>query len=106
MTQQPSVVCQHTQKHGYGLILGRRILVAKKNGCVREISRGAQHLMTGVIDLFSPSSYAHGHPTDRYAWLRDNDPVHWHEEPNGPGFWAGPRHGDAKTVARKAALFS
>jgi cytochrome P450 len=62
--------------------------------------------MTGVIDLLSPSSYAHGHPTDQYAWLRDNDPVHWHEEPAGPGFWAVTRYEDVKAVGRNAALFS
>jgi cytochrome P450 len=62
--------------------------------------------MTGVIDLFSPSSYAHGHPAEQYAWLRDNDPVHWHEEPAGPGFWALTRHEDVKAVGRNAALFS
>jgi cytochrome P450 len=62
--------------------------------------------MTGVIDLVSSSSYARGHPTDQYAWLRDNDPVHWHEEPAGPGFWAVTRHEDVKAVGRNAALFS
>jgi cytochrome P450 len=62
--------------------------------------------MTGVIDLVSPSSYAHGHPVGQYAWLRDNDPVHWHEEPDGPGFWAVTRHEDVKAVGRNAALFS
>jgi cytochrome P450 len=62
--------------------------------------------MTAAIDLVSPASYAHGHPTDQYAWLRDNDPVHWHEEPDGPGFWAVTRHGDVKAVGRNAALFS
>jgi cytochrome P450 len=62
--------------------------------------------MTGVIDLVSPSSYAHGHPVGQYAWLRDNDPVHWHEEPGGPGFWAVTRHEDVKAVGRNAALFS
>jgi cytochrome P450 len=62
--------------------------------------------MTGVIDLVSPSSYAHGHPTDQYAWLRDNEPVHWHDEPDGPGFWAVTRHEDVKAVGRDAALFS
>jgi cytochrome P450 len=62
--------------------------------------------MTGVIDLLSASSYAHGHPTDQYAWLRDNDPVHWHEEPAGPGFWAVTRYEDVKAVGRNAALFS
>ena len=62
--------------------------------------------MTGVIDLMSPSSYAQGHPAGQYAWLRDNDPVHWHEEPDGPGFWTVSRHEDVKAVGRNAALFS
>ncbi len=62
--------------------------------------------MSCVIDLVSPFSYAHGHPADQYAWLRDNDPVHWHEEPDGPGFWAVTPHEDVKAVGRNAALFS
>jgi cytochrome P450 len=62
--------------------------------------------MTGGIDLVSPSSYALGNPVGQYAWLRDNDPVHWHEEPGGPGFWAVTRHEDVKAVGRNAALFS
>jgi cytochrome P450 len=62
--------------------------------------------MTGVIDLVSPSSYAHGHPIDQYTWLRENDPVHWHDEPGGPGFWAVTRHEDVKAIGRNAALFS
>ncbi len=62
--------------------------------------------MTGVIDLLSPSSFAHGHPTCQYQWLRDNDPVHWHEEPAGSGFWAVTRHEDVKYVGRDAGLFS
>jgi cytochrome P450 len=62
--------------------------------------------MTEVIDLLSPSSYAHGHPVDQYAWLRDNDPVHWHDEPAGPGFWAVTRHEDVKSVGRNATVFS
>jgi cytochrome P450 len=62
--------------------------------------------MTGAIDLLSPSSFAAGHPIELYAWLRDNDPVHWHEESEGPGLWAVTRHEDVKYVGRNAALFS
>jgi len=62
--------------------------------------------MTGGIDLYSPASYAHGHPVGQYAWLRDNDPVHWHPEPDGPGFWAVTRHEDVKALSRDTALFS
>ena len=62
--------------------------------------------MIGGINLFSPASYANGHPTDQYAWLRDNDPVHWHSEPDGPGFWAVTRYEDVKALSRNTALFS
>jgi cytochrome P450 len=58
------------------------------------------------IDLLSPASFAHGQPHDQFAWLRDNDPVHWHEEPNGTGFWAVTRYADVKAVGRDAATFS
>jgi cytochrome P450 len=62
--------------------------------------------MTGGVNLFSPASYANGHPTGQYAWLRDNDPVHWHPEPDGPGFWAVTRYEDVRAVSRNTALFS
>src|SRR5690349_6874985 len=62
--------------------------------------------MTGGIDLYSPASYANGHPAGQYAWLRDNDPVHWHSEPDGPGFWAVTRHEDVKALSRDTMLFS
>ncbi|SOD72162.1 cytochrome P450 [Jatrophihabitans sp. GAS493] len=41
------------------------------------------------IDLWSSSSFAHGHPVEQYHWLQENAPVYWHEEPDGGrGFWA------------------
>lgn len=62
--------------------------------------------MTSVIDLLSPASFAAGHPFDQYSWLRDNDPVHWHDEPDGTGFWAVTRYDDVKSVSRDTAVFS
>jgi cytochrome P450 len=59
-----------------------------------------------AIDLYSPASFAGGHPVEQYAWLLDNDPVHWHPEPDGPGFWAVTRHEDVRHVSRSAAVFS
>jgi len=59
-----------------------------------------------VIDLVSTSSYAQGHPWDQYAWLRANDPVHWHEEPDGPGFWAITKYQDIRDISRRPKLFS
>jgi cytochrome P450 len=58
------------------------------------------------IDLLSPASFADGQPHEQFDWLRENDPVHWHEEPDGPGFWAVTRHADVKAVGRDAATFS
>ena len=58
------------------------------------------------IDLLSPESFAAGHPWAQYRWLRENAPVFWHEEPNGPGFWAVTRHKDVWTVDRDFQNFS
>jgi cytochrome P450 len=60
-----------------------------------------------TIALVSPASFAHGQPHDQFDWLRANDPVHWHEEPDGgPGFWAVTRYRDVKAVGRDASTFS
>ena len=58
------------------------------------------------IDLLSPQSFAHGHPFEQYRWLRDQAPVYWHEEPNGPGFWALTRFADVHDVDRNHTAFS
>jgi cytochrome P450 len=43
---------------------------------------------TASINLLSSKSFAGGHPAEQYRWLRENSPVYWHDEPDGPGFWA------------------
>jgi cytochrome P450 len=58
------------------------------------------------IALLSPSSFAHGQPHEQFAWLRANDPVHWHDEPAGTGYWAVTRYRDVKAVGRDASTFS
>jgi cytochrome P450 len=40
------------------------------------------------IDLVDPAQFAAGHPHAQYDWLRANAPVYWHEQADGPGFWA------------------
>jgi cytochrome P450 len=59
-----------------------------------------------TIDLLAPASFAHGQPHDQFAWLRAHDPVHWHDEPGGSGFWAVTRFRDVKAVGRDAVTFS
>ncbi len=58
------------------------------------------------IDLLSPDSFANGQPHDQFAWLRENAPVHWHDEPDGPGFWAVTRHADVWAVDRDFQTYS
>jgi cytochrome P450 len=58
------------------------------------------------IDLISTSSFADGHPWAQYAWLRANEPVHWHPEPDGPGFWAITKYDDVRTISRQPRTFS
>src|SRR5271154_6529490 len=58
------------------------------------------------IDLWNPQSFASGHPHAQYDWLRANDPVHFQEEPNGPGFWAITRYQDVWDVDRNFQAFS
>ena len=45
-------------------------------------------------------------PHEWFAFLRKNAPVWWHEEANGPGFWAVTSHADATTVNRDYEHFS
>lgn len=61
---------------------------------------------TPPIDLLSPATFASGHPTAIYDWLRANDPVHRHDEPGGRGFWAVTGFGDVRRVGRDHDTFS
>ncbi|MEO5902134.1 MAG: cytochrome P450 [Ilumatobacteraceae bacterium] len=58
------------------------------------------------IDLVSATSYAAGHPWAQYAWLRENAPVFWHDEVDGPGFWAITKYDDIRMISRQPKLFS
>jgi cytochrome P450 len=58
------------------------------------------------INLLDPKSFDGGHPHDQYDWLRKNDPVHWHDEPGGSGFWAITGYQEVHDIGRNAATFS
>src|SRR5579871_375080 len=58
------------------------------------------------IDLLAATSFANGQPHEQFRWLRAHDPVHWHPEPDGPGFWAVTRYADVKLVGRDPATYS
>ena len=58
------------------------------------------------VDLSDSRSYVAGVPHAWLAHLRHHDPVHWQEEPGGPGFWAVTRYADCVTVNRDYERFS
>jgi cytochrome P450 len=58
------------------------------------------------IDLLDPASFVGGQPNDQLRWLRENDPVHFHPEPDGKGFWAVTRYADVRAVGRDPHTFS
>ncbi|MEL7210810.1 MAG: cytochrome P450, partial [Actinomycetota bacterium] len=58
------------------------------------------------IDLTDASVWEQGAPHDWLDRLRNEDPVHWHPEPDGPGFWALTRHEDVQRVSTSPAEFS
>lgn len=59
-----------------------------------------------ALDLLDAAAFDGGQPHEVFAWLRDNDPVHWHDEPDGPGFWAVTRYDDVRAVGRDPETFS
>ena len=59
------------------------------------------------IDLTSPESYRGGLPREAFKYLRNEEPVYWHEDPGqGLGFWAVTRHKDLDYVSKNPLLFS
>lgn len=66
--------------------------------------------MAPGISLVDPDVYQRGGPPhERFTWLRQHDPVHWHADggaPGWPGFWAVTRHEDVGYVSRHPEIFS
>ena len=58
------------------------------------------------VDLSDSRSYVEGVPHAYLAHLRRHDPVHWQDEPGGPGFWAVTKYADCVTVNRDWERFS
>ncbi len=58
------------------------------------------------VDLSDSRSYVAGVPHAYLAHLRRTDPVHWQDEPGGPGFWAVTKYADCVTVNRDYERFS
>ncbi len=59
-----------------------------------------------LIDLYDFRSYVEQQPHDQFDWLRSNEPVFFHPEPNGPGFWAVTGFDDVQAIGRDHERFS
>jgi cholest-4-en-3-one 26-monooxygenase len=58
------------------------------------------------IDLLDRDRFKQGIPHEWFTHLRAHDPVHFHAEPDGPGFWVITKHADVIACNRDAATFS
>ena len=62
------------------------------------------------VDLSYGRSFGHGFPHDFFRWLREEEPVWWHEPtahtPGGEGFWVISRYDDVVRTFKDAATFS
>jgi cholest-4-en-3-one 26-monooxygenase len=57
------------------------------------------------VDLLA-QTWATTEPHDQFDLLRREDPVHWHPEPDGPGFWAITKHADVRTISHDWETYS
>ncbi|WP_375385096.1 cytochrome P450 [uncultured Microbacterium sp.] len=59
-----------------------------------------------AVDLMDLAPFESGTDGELFAALRAQAPLHWNDEPNGPGFWSVTRYDDVKSVASDPALFT
>jgi len=58
------------------------------------------------VDLLDLDRFLRQEHHDMFTVLRAEDPVHWTDEPDGPGFWSITKHADVQLVNRDAEGFS
>lgn len=58
------------------------------------------------IDLTDAAVWEKGAPHDWLNRIRGQDPVHWHPESDGEGFWTITRHADVHKVSANPGTFS
>lgn len=58
------------------------------------------------VDLIDQDIWEAGAPYETFRRLRAEAPVYWHDEPDGPGFWALTRHADVQRVSKDPSTFS
>jgi cytochrome P450 len=64
------------------------------------------HMPQHEVDLVDLTPFEEGADDAVFRVLRDHDPLHWNDEPGGPGFWSVTRYEDVKAVASDHELFT
>lgn len=62
--------------------------------------------LVAIVDIADPGLYVAGVPHERFALLRREEPLSWHEEEDGAGFWALVRHADVAEAGKDWRRFS
>jgi len=63
-------------------------------------------MRTRLLDLNDPDAFVAGVPHDTFAHWRRTDPVHWTDEPDGPGHWSLFAYDEVCAANRDAETFS
>ena len=59
------------------------------------------------VNLGDPTTYVSGPPHEFFTYLRNEEPVHWHEsESFSPGFWVCTKYADVIGVERDVKTYS
>lgn len=58
-----------------------------------------------AIDLMDLEPFIDGTENTMLARLRENEPLHWNDEPDGPGFWSVTRYDDVIRVVNDPETF-
>ena len=64
------------------------------------------HVPPREVDLMDLSPFEQGTDGAVFRVLREHDPLHWNDEPDGPGFWSVTRYDDVRTVASDYEAFT
>ncbi|GAA1877236.1 cytochrome P450 [Streptantibioticus ferralitis] len=59
-----------------------------------------------ISHLVDGATYRYGNPFALWRWMRENEPVVWHEPGIFPGFWSLTRFDEVREVLRDATTFS
>jgi cytochrome P450 len=60
-----------------------------------------------LADITSHDTFIDGVPRETFRYLREHDPVHWTEEPDGGrGFWSLTKYDDVLLASRSTEVFS